>query len=416
VENDINIHYHTEEVAKIPFRNVLIDILVLVRNTAEHLISHDHCLFSFCKETAANTTHEKCPEYFDYEDDTGKIPDNVPYEDYVLNRIIQLANYSLANFLYNSSYNEVLSEDHLSKIPSCSQKIKDYIFFKQMTKIFPKPVTDKDIRPGSLLRFLFVQLEEKEKRTKMFEKYLGHYKKAWSWDFGHEHVKNLPLPNLIHILEAADEHNEEDTSGLQFNVKLLRAFIQSHHPPHVFDHFENVHDGDSLQRVSAPTFPFCWYYRDNLTNAGVEFGPYGERYCDSFQATFNEYGLCYTYNNEDLHTNGIQADKGGDITNVNGNGGHAFEVKKIEGCGKKKGLRLIIDANEMSTRGRHEHGSNGFFLFLTNPGSVSQKVHFHIHPNYVGEYSFHMHSTSLVTASEEFVEWNKEKKVFVDTN
>ena len=68
-----------------------------------------------------------------------------------------------------------------------------------------------------------------------------------------------------------------------------------------------------------------------MTNSGVPFGPYGESYCDAFQSTITEYGLCYTYNNEDLHTNGIYADRGGDITNQGGAGGHAFKVSRIEG-------------------------------------------------------------------------------------
>jgi hypothetical protein len=414
VENDINIHFHTKEVAKIPFRNVFIDILKLIRNSAEDLVPQDHCLLKFCKKNVANTTLDDCPQLPAYEAYKDSIPSNVPYEDYVLNRTIQLSNYSFGIYLYNSSYIDYLSDDHLSKTPTCFELVKDYFFFKQISSFFPKPVKEKDVKPGSLLRFLFVQLEDKKLRTKMYHKYLDNYSKAWSWSLGHEIAENMPLPDLIHVLEAADEHHDDDTNGLQFNVKLLRAFIQSHHPPHVFDHFENVHHGDSLQLVSAPTFPFCWYYNENVTNSGVEFGPYGDRYCDNFQPTFNEYGLCYTYNNEDLHTNGIYSDKGGDITNLNGNGGNAFNVRKIEGCGKEKGFRLIIDANEMSTRGRHEHGSNGYFIFITNPGSVTQKVHFHIHPSYVGEYFFYMHSTNLVRASPEFKDWNENKKVLLD--
>ena len=27
---------------------------------------------------------------------------------------------------------------------------------------------------------------------------------------------------------------------------------------------------------------------------------YKERYCDAFQPTFNEHGLCYTFNNPDV--------------------------------------------------------------------------------------------------------------------
>ena len=52
------------------------------------------------------------------------------------------------------------------------------------------------------------------------------------------------------------------------------------HPPHA------VHN---KKIVSSPTFPFCFY--------GSEGRLGQEHYCNAFQTTFNEYGLCYTFNN-----------------------------------------------------------------------------------------------------------------------
>ena len=37
---------------------------------------------------------------------------------------------------------------------------------------------------------------------------------------------------------------------------------------------------------------------------GLLHGPYNERYCNSFQTTINEAGLCYTFNNYNLGTKG----------------------------------------------------------------------------------------------------------------
>ena len=33
---------------------------------------------------------------------------------------------------------------------------------------------------------------------------------------------------------------------------------------------------------------------------GAQMGPYKERFCQSFQTTANEDGICYTYNNHEV--------------------------------------------------------------------------------------------------------------------
>jgi hypothetical protein len=87
-------------------------------------------------------------------------------------------------------------------------------------------------------------------------------------------------------------------------------------------------------------------------------------------------------------------------------------VRRTEGCGTKKGLRLIIDSQDFFSGSKgHGHKSNGFLIFITRQGAVSQTVHFHIHPEYEGEYFFYMHNLQKVVASDEFCEWNKDEKV-----
>lgn len=65
------------------------------------------------------------------------------------------------------------------------------------------------------------------------------------------------------------------------------------HPPHAFGE-EGI--------VPSPAFPFCSYGSESTqTNetVGAFFTEYEEQFCNAFQTTFNEHGLCYTFNNAD---------------------------------------------------------------------------------------------------------------------
>ena len=88
-----------------------------------------------------------------------------------------------------------------------------------------------------------MQLEDHALQMAMFRKYLTGHPMAWSRDFGHDSFENHPLPDLIQILEYANVSRDDDLAGLEFNLDLFRAFIQSHHPPHVFDYFKNTPQG-----------------------------------------------------------------------------------------------------------------------------------------------------------------------------
>ena len=50
-------------------------------------------------------------------------------------------------------------------------------------------------------------------------------------------------------------------------------------------------------------------------------------------------------------------------------------------------------------------------VYVTVPGVVTHKVPFVAAPNFHGEFSFNMHGLHYIDASNEFREWNKEKKV-----
>ncbi len=68
--------------------------------------------------------------------------------------------------------------------------------------------------------------------------------------------------------------------------ELLDTMKKSLHPPHVLENGKIVPNA---------AFPFCKY--GSREGDGILLPEYGERYCNAFQTTFNEYGLCYTFNN-----------------------------------------------------------------------------------------------------------------------
>ena len=74
--------------------------------------------------------------------------------------------------------------------------------------------------------------------------------------------------------------------SIGFDSELLDSMKKSLHPPHV------VENG---RIVPNAAFPFCKYGRRE--GDGVLLPDYGDRFCDDFQTTFNEHGLCYTFNN-----------------------------------------------------------------------------------------------------------------------
>ena len=79
-----------------------------------------------------------------------------------------------------------------------------------------------------------------------------------------------------------------------------------------------------------------------LHKKGLLHGPYNERYCNSFQTTINEAGLCYTFNNYNLGTKGMSEDG-------------IFKVSKVEGCGRSKGLRLVVDSQKLAYKSKKVH-------------------------------------------------------------
>ena len=77
-----------------------------------------------------------------------------------------------------------------------------------------------------------------------------------------------------------DQLRQIQLTDWSLNPEIMQVLQLTLHPPHALH---------NKKMVSSPTFPFCFY--------GSEGRLGQEHYCNAFQTTFNEYGLCYTFNN-----------------------------------------------------------------------------------------------------------------------
>ena len=73
------------------------------------------------------------------------------------------------------------------------------------------------------------------------------------------------------------------------------------HPPHVLRQEDKNSDSNHSNNhiINRPHFPFCYYSSDS-ESVGEKLDEYNEYYCNAFQPSFNEYGLCHTFNNPDV--------------------------------------------------------------------------------------------------------------------
>ncbi len=78
------------------------------------------------------------------------------------------------------------------------------------------------------------------------------------------------------------------------DMKLLRAMEMSLQPPHLIrSRQDNV-----TNFAPNAAFPFCFYGSQTGDDAEGDFVPdYQDYYCNAFETTFNDHGLCYTFNN-----------------------------------------------------------------------------------------------------------------------
>lgn len=198
----------------------------------------------------------------------------------------------------------------------------------------------RETRKGTLLRMLLTQMgDDTELQESVFKHYVSPevYKELYAGHWldvsGNSDLSRVPLHDLISMLANREQQFDrvkklkvrrnkkklvppknhplqgrkkrlrksltEPTimsNELKIGSDLLRVMQMSLHPPHALDQ-QGAEDG---KVVPNPAFPFCFFGAGkNKAEQGAYLSAYQEHYCNSFQTTFNEYGLCYTFNNAD---------------------------------------------------------------------------------------------------------------------
>ena len=68
----------------------------------------------------------------------------------------------------------------------------------------------------------------------------------------------------------------------------------------------------------------------------------------------------------------------------------------MTGCGRNKGLQLVLDSQRLSTLLPTEFLSKGFKVFVTLPGVSTSKVPFLVDPSFQGEHNFFIHGIHVI--------------------
>lgn len=284
-------------------------------------------------------------------------------------------------------------------LPTCAEIREDLAFLKDLDTFLggPSALDLSQIPPGSIMSWVFAHLPDNENATHLYHSFFPRSQFPELYSAAYGTWEDMPLPDLVHYL---NDHGEIDKSRLlsitnHFRLNLTKTLLDvmrfSIHPPHVAE----VEADFSIRQMPQPLFPFCWF-RDQL-DSGIKYGAYDEHYCHSFQTTFNDHGLCYTFNNFDLGFDDRAANE-------------AVQVRKVQGCGKSKGLRVIIDNHKVATLGKRLTPGSKFQVYVTVPGVVTHKVPFKMDPTYHGEHSIYLHGIHYIDSSEQFKVWNKDMK------
>ena len=69
---------------------------------------------------------------------------------------------------------------------------------------------------------------------------------------------------------------------------------------------------------------------------------------------------------------------------------HVKPLLKVSGCGKSKGLQIVVDSKKVY---------KGFKVFVTLPGVTTSKVPFLVSPNFQGEHHIILHGIHVIKVS-----------------
>ena len=81
---------------------------------------------------------------------------------------------------------------------------------------------------------------------------------------------------------------------------------------------------------------------------------------------------------------------------------------KVGGCGKDRGLQMILDSQKMFSVMPKEvtKRAKGYRVFITLNGVVTSKLPFFVSPEFEGEHNFYLHGIHVIVVRHEVLSGN----------
>eukprot|EP00094_Tigriopus_californicus_P011134 TCALIF_10745-PA protein Name:"Similar to ppk28 Pickpocket protein 28 (Drosophila melanogaster)" AED:0.17 eAED:0.17 QI:0/0/0/0.66/1/1/3/0/792 len=392
--------------------------LLRLIHTDRPLPQENDCLLKYCidimtdEDTESSDEMENCvetcPARTEFIDFFKQINTTLSsdYEEFILNSTeneIEKSIRDVAKFGHNGRSKRSLGGQCLVEMrTNCSRYVKDFRFLRDLKKLLQSDEARvhnqfATARPGTILKMIHSLVDaDPEAQKVLFDTYLDpiKYPTIYSCSKG-----DMPVPDLVTLISSwgwrdGRVKDQCDLANVKFGEELIDIMRTSLHPPHAIDEEGKV--------VPNAAFPYCWY--DNKRQEGAKLDQYPEgRFCNAFQTVFNDHGLCYTYNNFKLGMENISKDS---LHNS-----EVFKMRSVAGCGKDRGLQLVVDNHRLTSLLPPSKESRGFKVFITLPGVVSSKVPFIVDTSFYGEHSFYLHGIHHIRTSEAFQNWNEDNKI-----
>jgi hypothetical protein len=216
----LNINAKDELLATIAFQTIFFDILQILRKN----VDYSKCLLDYCR--GQTTDNQKCPnivEFDQFKDDNGIDI----YENNISRIFLDFSAEIFADFpvVKNATFLKPVGA------PSCDTMVKDFWLIRDMHQYFPTNIDKSQLKkPGSLLRWLFVQAQDPDEQRRLFDKYLSGRLNVYSSSLGVSSKSAVPLLDLVTTLSEYDSAHvkdmSSDISAIIFDEFLLNTMQQ----------------------------------------------------------------------------------------------------------------------------------------------------------------------------------------------
>ena len=236
---------------KLSLDQLFIDIVLVLRSNIEP----DTCLSSYCVDASIS-----CPDLPSFQAFAANYSSN--------GRLSNMLGSLMKNLASSSTEVDIkqLQWSTTEGDVNCRKKAHDYQLFKNLGEYFPGGFSKENIKkPGSLLRWLFVQAGDEDEQRRLYSKYLGTEKKYTTQSLGvlDDFAEHLPdvVSSLSSFVAGKKSHESmTDTSSLFFDTKLLEIMKGSTQANHMVE--EKAY-------VPGSAFPFCHFDRQTKENSGI---------------------------------------------------------------------------------------------------------------------------------------------------